>query len=144
MSQIKHSDQASSIAEALSLRIGEQVSVAPWVRPEVTPYAVMLAPVPALPQPANLDSVSLCVIGAQVVDGVWQWMQLSPQSKELVGRHMEANDCAAGVWHALLVERAGGVPCACCDQPSTHIGSDGVPRCSIHTLNGDMPAGGAP
>lgn len=34
-------------------------------------------------------------------------------------------------------------PCACCDKPASHIGSDGRQRCSEHTLNGDQPVGGA-
>lgn len=33
-------------------------------------------------------------------------------------------------------------PCACCDKPASHIGSDGHQRCSEHTLNGDQPTGG--
>lgn len=33
-------------------------------------------------------------------------------------------------------------PCACCDKPASHIGSDGHQRCSEHTLKGDQPTGG--
>jgi hypothetical protein len=110
VSQIKTSDDARSIAEAVSLRIGETIIVALGLHPEVTPYAVMLAPVPHLPEPAHQGASALCVIGAQVVDGVWRWMQLSPKTKELIGLHMEKNNAMVGDWHALLIERAGGAP----------------------------------
>lgn len=108
MSHFTINEMARGIVDAFSVRIGEQIRIAPGPRLDVTPFIVMLAPVTAMPEPCTSWATPLCVIGAQWSEGAWHWMQLAPNTKELIGEHMEQNGAPAGVWHALLVERQGG------------------------------------
>lgn len=108
MSKLTISDIAQGIADAFSVRIGEQIRTAPGIQLDVTPFAVMLAPVPALPDPAVNWATPLCVIGAQFSEGIWHWMQMAPNTKELIGLHLERIGATPGEWQALLVEAAGG------------------------------------
>lgn len=109
MSHLTINEMARGIVDAFSVRVGERIRTAPGVDLAVTPYIVMLAPVPAMPDPCTTWATPLCVIGAQWSDGAWHWMQLAPNTKELIGEHLEQNDAQPGEWYSLLVELAGGV-----------------------------------
>ncbi len=110
MSHLTISEMARGVVDAFSVRAGEQisVSVAVGAQLDVTPYIVMLARVPAMPDPCTAWSTPLCVIGAQWSEGQWHWMQFAPNTKELIGLHLEKNGAQPGKWYALKVELAGG------------------------------------
>ena len=97
------SKQGPNIRDAFTLRQGERISVAVGERVDETPYIVMLARVPLLPSPSHPAAAPLCVIAAEWWRGQWQWMQLSPDTKEAIGEAMEKHGCAVNVWHALKV-----------------------------------------
>lgn len=74
--------------------------------------AVMLAPVQPLPEPARKvtdagDPVEpIAVIAAELREGLWQWLLLSPHSKEAIGDHLMANGAELGRWYGCTITRA--------------------------------------
>lgn len=72
-------------------------------------YAVKLVPV-TLPKPSHNTTyygapVENCaVIAATFVNGAWQWMQLSPYTKEHIGRDMFKGEFEINKWYFLEVK----------------------------------------
>lgn len=74
-------------------------------------YAVMAAPVPSLPSPSHQatsdgELVENCaIVAAQVVDGMWQWMHLQPDTKRVLTNLLLDNAMEQGRWWGMVVEK---------------------------------------
>lgn len=72
-------------------------------------YAFMAAPITALPSPMrpatpNGDAAEpCCIVAAQLVGGLWQWMHLNVDAKEIVGDAIFDNELERGVWHGAVI-----------------------------------------
>ena len=92
--------------ELFSLRTGERFSVCIPFDPAVHRYGVCLTPVEPLPSPVRnaSDVVDIVVIGCERTPDGWQWMQLSPGTKEAIGRVVEGVDGEpSGRWCGLVI-----------------------------------------
>lgn len=99
------------IHDAFALRGGERVQLRiEGVGAEDT-MAVMVAPVPALPEPSLAMTPDgpveqFCVIGAEIHNGLWQWMQLAPSTKEVIGDVLFESGLERGKWYGLRLSRS--------------------------------------
>lgn len=107
-----------TIGDTFAIRNGERVRLRlRGTEPEDT-MAFMCASVPALPTPSCERSASgktvesYCVVGAELVNGKWQWMQLAPDTKEHIGNLLFDFGLERNVWHGALIEakQVGGQP----------------------------------
>lgn len=95
------------VGDAFAFRSGERVRL--LLNLTESPFAVMAAPVPALPQPSRatcLDGAPVeqcCIVAAALVAGDWQWMQLAPTAKEVVGDMIFDHGLEHGRWYGLLI-----------------------------------------
>lgn len=75
-------------------------------------YAVLAAPIPGLPSPAHEVSAhgdkveSMAIIAAEKVSGRWQWMNLAPDAKRIVGDALFDTGLADGKWHGMRLSLA--------------------------------------
>lgn len=103
------------IGDTFALRGGEIVQLR-YEGVDGCVYAFMVAPVPPLPEPRHTTSSSgpvesACVVGAEIVNGRWQWMQLAPDTKEVIGNLLFDHGLERGVWHgAMIVSTAVPAP----------------------------------
>lgn len=101
-------DRPAKSNDAFSFRSGERLTLQIG-SVESCQYAVMAAPIAPLPLPLRAttedgDPVeSCCIVAAQMVDGLWQWMQLAVDAKEIVGNALFDNGLEKGVWHGAII-----------------------------------------
>lgn len=96
------------IGDAFAIRGGEQVQLRlDGIQGER--IAFMCAPVPPLPSPSKEQSFlgqpveQFCVVGAELHNGKWQWMQLAPDTKELIGELLFDSGLERGKWYGAII-----------------------------------------
>lgn len=103
------------IGDAFSLRNRERVYLRHGIADGDT-LAFMCAAVPALPTPSCEKSASgdpvteFCIVGSELVNGKWQWMQLAPDTKEFIGSLLFDYDLARNVWHGAVITTSRHLP----------------------------------
>lgn len=103
------------ISDAFALRGGEKVMLrTDGIGPER--IAFMCAPVPALPSPSCEKThrgppvEQFCIVGAELHNGRWQWMQLAPDTKEYIGDLLFDHGLERGKWHGAVIVSPDGPP----------------------------------
>lgn len=75
--------------------------------------AFMCAPVPPLLDPACKQSFrgppveNYCVVGAELVNGKWQWLRIAPDTKELIGDLLFDHGLERGKWYGAIITSGG-------------------------------------
>lgn len=99
-----------SVNDGFALRGGERVSLREFC--EQDRYAVMVAPVPPLPEPrcevshGGAPVEQFCVVAAELNNGKWQWMHLMPDTKGVVGDLLFDYGLERGKWWGMVVKPA--------------------------------------
>lgn len=90
---------------SFSFRNGESFAFASTddVMPSGARYAVMLASIPSLPEPRVDHATDKSVVAAEFLDGLWQWVQLCPSTKEDIGLKLEEHSIDPDRWVELIV-----------------------------------------
>lgn len=98
--------------EVFALRNGEQYTIND--RPPMSGrwFAIMArtcympdGPKHLVRQSDNAPVESAAVIACQMVDGKWQWMQLSPNTKESLGDLMFDSNAEKDTWYYITIEQ---------------------------------------
>ena len=96
-----------NVNDGFALRGGERVTLRELC--EQDRYAVMVAPVPPLPEPRCEVSAGgapveqFCVVAAEFNNGRWQWMHLLPDAKGVVGDILFDYGFERGKWWGMVV-----------------------------------------